>query len=73
MQIQMYVYTNKLPSDDLTLFRCIKCTRTLFRANADKILMSNAYGASYADLPPSSVIIEHQCHSCKTMYFVLFQ
>jgi hypothetical protein len=73
LEIQMYVYTNKLPSNELQLYRCLSCTRPLFKTNSKRIVLSNAYGATLKDLPPSSTVIEHQCHSCKSSYTILFQ
>lgn len=73
IDVTMYVYTNKLPSNELQLFRCLSCSRPLFKANSRRIMVSNAYGAVLSDLPPSSTVIEHQCHSCKSSYLILFQ
>lgn len=71
--ITMYLYSNKLPNAELRLLRCIICTRPIFKTNTNKIVLSNAYGASFREHPPSSSYIEHQCHSCKTIYHILFQ
>lgn len=73
LQITMYIYASKLPATELTLINCIRCRRSLFKTNSSKILISNAYGASFTELPPASNYIEHQCHSCKTLYQILFQ
>lgn len=72
-QITMYVYASQEPVEKLNLWRCLKCTRPLFKSNSSKILIVNAYGASFKELPPSSNYIEHQCYSCKTLYQILFQ
>jgi hypothetical protein len=72
-QFTMYIYADKEPAHELNLYRCLKCTRPLFKSNSSKILISNAYGASFRELPPSSHYIEHQCHSCKALYQILFQ
>lgn len=73
LQITMYVYSSKVPATELLLLRCIRCTRPLFRVNSKKIVLSNAYGASYKEFPPYSNYIEHQCHSCSAVYQILFQ
>jgi len=73
MQVTMLIYSNKLPATELELFRCIKCTRPLFKANSSQILISNAYGASFRNLPANTNYQEHQCHSCKTEYNILWQ
>lgn len=73
LQVTMYIYAAKIPVKELTLLNCIKCRRSLFKAATDKIVISNAYGASFRDLPPATNYIEHQCHSCKTLYQIMFQ
>lgn len=73
MQVTMYIYSAKLPTNDLVLIRCLVCTRPLFKANSSNIVVSNAYGAPLMSLPPHSSYIEHQCHSCKALYAILFQ
>lgn len=72
MQITMYIYASKEPASDMTWYHCLNCKRVLFKVNSSKILISNAYGASFKELPPSSNYIEYVCHSCKTEYRILF-
>jgi hypothetical protein len=69
----MYIYASQEPVEELNMYRCLNCTRPLFKANSHKIMISNAYGVSFRDMPPSSMYIEHMCHSCKTVYSILFQ
>ena len=73
MEFVVYVYASKGPTTELRTFRCPNCGRRLFEHNSSRILISNAYGASYAELPPQSSYIEHKCHSCKALYQILFQ
>lgn len=73
MEITMYIYASKLSASEMTLINCLRCRRGLFKSNSSKIVISNAYGVSFKELPPSSNYIEHQCHSCKTLYQILFQ
>ena len=73
MYVTMYVYTNELPGIEMTLFRCLYCGRGLFKANADNVVIANTYGMSHTVYEPGSVYIEHQCHSCKAMYKILFK
>jgi DNA-directed RNA polymerase subunit RPC12/RpoP len=73
MQVSMYIYASKEPPETMTWYHCLSCKRPLFKANSSKILISNAYGASFTELPPSSNYIEYVCHSCKTVYSILFQ
>lgn len=69
----MYIYSQQLPVSKLTMYHCLKCKRPLFEASSDAVVISNANGVSYESLPPSSHYIEHKCHSCGSMYKILFQ
>jgi len=73
LYVTMYVYINELPGVELTLFRCSSCGRGLFKASADHIVIANIEGMSPTEHEPSSKYIEIQCHSCKTIYKILFQ
>lgn len=73
MHVTMYIYASKEPATEMTWYHCLSCKRPIFKANSSKILISNAFGASYTQLPPSTNYIEYICHSCKTPYDVLFQ
>lgn len=69
----VYIYASKQPSTSLREFRCPRCGRIVFRTNSTHIFITNQYGAKLSDLPPSSNYIEHICHSCKSLYKILFQ
>lgn len=71
--VTMYLYENLLPRNDLELYRCIKCSRPLFKASSRTIVLANTGGMDASALEPSAHYIEHQCHSCKTVYKILFQ
>lgn len=73
MQITMYIYSQQLPINRLTMYHCLKCKRPLFEASSEAVVISNARGASFEEYPPGSHYIEHQCHSCKSIYKILFQ
>lgn len=73
MEFVVYVYASKNPGQELKPFRCPNCGRIVFRHNSNRMLLSNAYGASFQELPPGSNFIEHKCHSCKALYQILFQ
>jgi DNA-directed RNA polymerase subunit RPC12/RpoP len=73
MEFVVYIYAAKSPATELVPFRCPRCGRIVFRHNAKQMLLSNAYGASYQDLPPGNVFVEYKCHSCKSLYKILFQ
>lgn len=73
MYVTMYIYTSKLPGFELTLFRCITCGRPLFKASADHILIANISGMDHIQYEPGAAYLEHQCHSCKAQYRILFQ
>ena len=69
MTITMYLYKNQLGKKPQTI-HCLNCKRPLFKANCDEIVISNVGSDK---LPPSAHYIEHKCHSCSTIYRVLFQ
>lgn len=73
MEYTVYVYSSKSPATELKPYRCNTCGRPLFRHNSKRIVMSNAYGLGLEDLPPGSNYIEKMCHSCKSVYKILFQ
>ena len=73
MYITMYIYTSQLPGFDMQLFRCINCGRALFKASAEHVLIANIAGMNHVQHAPGAAYFEHQCHSCKTEYRVLFQ
>lgn len=72
MRVIMYISAQQIVPDSLTLYKCIKCSRPLFKATSDAVVISNAEGAPWNELPPDKHYIEHQCHSCKTVYKILF-
>lgn len=69
----VYIYANEEPADRLREFRCPRCGRIVFRTNSTNIFLTNRFGANVSDLPPSSNLIEHMCHSCSALYTILFQ
>jgi uncharacterized protein with PIN domain len=71
MQVTMYIYTNTLTAEE-TLMRCLKCNRALFKYSADQVVIANIAGSKDI-FEPGSHYIEHQCHSCRSLYKVLFQ
>lgn len=71
--ITMYIYKDHEPVEEMEWYHCGKCKRVLFKVNSTHLLLSNAFGASFKDIPPSSHYIEYQCHSCKMQYNILFQ
>lgn len=80
MEFVVYIYANKSPRQELAEFRCPKCGRIVFKHNANRMLVSNGYGASYTELKPSEkddngvpIFVEYRCHSCKSQFQILFQ
>lgn len=80
MEFVVYIYSSKQPQRDLVEFRCPRCGRIVFRHNASRMLLSNGYGASFRELEPGQkdehgvpVFVEYKCHSCKSLYKILFQ
>lgn len=69
----LYIYADQEPAEQLEWYHCWKCKRVMFKVNSSRMLLSNAYGASFTELPPSSNYIEYQCHQCQTYYQILFQ
>lgn len=72
-QITMYIYASQEPAEEMEWYHCNKCKRVLFKVNSEHMLLSNAYGISFKDVPPSTHFMQYQCHSCKTEYSILFQ
>ena len=73
MQVTMYLYTKMLPAkNEELLMRCLKCNRGIFKYSASVITIANVVGGKDI-FEPSANYIEHQCHSCHTIYKVLFQ
>jgi uncharacterized C2H2 Zn-finger protein len=73
MEFVIYIYASKQPEEELELFRCPRCGRIIFSTNSKRIFITNAYGASFTELPPSSNYIESKCHACKSKLQILFQ
>ena len=80
MEFVVYIYANKKATKELVEFRCPRCGRIVFRHNANRMLLSNGYGASFRELTPGDkdakgvpVFVEYKCHSCKSIYKILFQ
>ena len=73
MYVTMYIYTSQLPGFEMQLFRCLNCGRALFKASAEHVLIANIAGMNHVQHAPGAAYFEHQCHSCKTEYRVLFQ
>lgn len=73
MKINMIIYASLIPKQRLKLYKCLDCGRPLFKANSDTIVISNGLGPNHLDILPGSHYMEHQCHSCKTVYTVLFR
>jgi hypothetical protein len=72
--VTLYLYGSQLPRYDLTPISCMNgnCKRIIFKADANKLVATNS-GVPYETLPSSVKYQEIMCHSCKTLYRVLFQ
>ncbi len=73
MEFVVYIYASRSPATELLPFRCPRCGRIVFRHNSKEMLLSNAYGASFQALEPGSQFTEHKCHSCKSIFKILYQ
>lgn len=73
MEFVVYIYASKNPAQELLPFRCPRCGRIVFRHNSKHMLLSNAFGASVQELEPGAHFTEHKCHSCKSIFKILYQ
>lgn len=73
MTYLIYIYASQSPPKELVPFRCPRCGRIVFRHNSENMLISNAFGASIQTLEPGSQVTEHKCHSCKSVFTILYQ
>lgn len=73
MEFVVYIYASKSPVHQLRTFRCPCCGRIVFRHNSQHMLLSNAYGASFLEVEPGTQFTEHKCHSCKSIFKILYQ
>lgn len=71
MQVTVYLYHGLAPIEP-KLFRCLDCNRGLFKYNTDQVMIANIMGGVDV-FAPGAFYLETQCHSCKSMYKVLFQ
>lgn len=72
MQVTMYLYTEAMSKNEETLMRCLKCNRGLFKYSADQIVIANIAGGKDV-FEPGSHYITKECHSCKSLYKILFK
>jgi phage FluMu protein Com len=80
MEFIVYIYAGKYAGRELITFRCPRCGRIVFRHNSTRLIISNAYGVSLKELEPGDkdgeglpAFSEHKCHSCKSLYKILYQ
>lgn len=80
MEFIVYIYSGKHATTELVPFRCPRCGRVIFRHNSNRLQISNAYGAGLQELQSGQkdanglpTFTEHKCHSCKSIYKILFQ
>lgn len=73
MRFLVYIYASKSPASELIPFRCPRCGRIVFRHNSTEMQLSNAFGASIGKLEPGTHATEHKCHSCKSLFVILYQ
>lgn len=80
MEFVVYIYSSKSPATELIPFRCPRCGRIVFKHNASRMLLSNAFGINPSELLPGTkdgdgipMFVEYKCHSCKSVYKILFQ
>lgn len=80
MTFTVYIYGGQYATAEMVPFRCPRCGRIVFRHNSERLEISNAYGAGLLTIQaglkdgegmPQST--EHKCHSCKSLYKILFQ
>ncbi len=71
--VTFYIYSAVLPTNELTLYRCVKCSRPIFKAGGDAMVISNALTPNFNPNITTKGYFEIMCHSCKTEYKVLWQ
>jgi DNA-directed RNA polymerase subunit RPC12/RpoP len=71
--ITFYIYRNALEHNRMTLYRCVVCSRPLFKAGGELMVITNAATPLWEAIKPGSAYFEVMCHSCKTEYKVLYQ
>lgn len=69
----MVFYSQLFPKYDLTPIRCVQCSRMLMKVKGDVLWITNSAGIPLESIAPELAYIEHQCHSCKKLYKILFQ
>lgn len=80
LQFVVYIYAGAQATTELVPFRCPRCGRIVFRHNSSRLEISNAYGAGLNEIKSGlkdgeglPAVTEHKCHSCKSLYKILFQ
>jgi hypothetical protein len=79
MEVVVYIYGGKHATSELVEFRCVRCGRIMFKHNSKRMELSNLYGVNASvlmgqkDIDGIPVFTEHKCHSCKSVYKILFQ
>lgn len=73
MNFVMYFHHKLFPlAPRVSYWKC-SCGKTIFKANAQNITVSNDIGLPWDSYPPSQHLIEIMCHSCGNKYKILFQ
>lgn len=67
------IYASQSQVGEMVPFRCPRCGRIVFRHNAERMVLTNAYGVGIQQLDPGSHATEYKCHSCKTLFRILYQ
>ena len=80
MEFVVIIYGGKHATSAMVEFRCPRCGRIVFRHNSTRMLLSNSFGASQSEVMKGEkdeagrpIFTEHKCHSCKSVYKILFQ
>jgi hypothetical protein len=60
------------PTQRPSYWKC-SCGKTIFKANAQNIIVANDIGLPWDEYPPSQHLIEVMCHHCGNTYKILFQ
>lgn len=80
MEFVAYIYGGQHATSEMRPFYCNRCKRTVFHHNSNRMVLSNAFGASLKEIKRGlkdkdgmPVFTEHKCHSCKSVYRIMFQ
>jgi hypothetical protein len=73
MRVTVYLSHNVVPRHEVTLMRCVRCNRPMFKFSANEMTIANTGVSSDEVYLPNANYIEFICRNCLTNYQILFQ